>query len=273
MIRIINKSMSRFQLCVLFFLPVMAILFAAHVKSQSAVNPSYAPPSFSRFGKKFVPIDIVSNRVSWQISSDLKATVATAVIIFRVSERGFPFLLLNPNATGTLMGSPVAIERLDSKEFQPANYFALMAEVEPGKEYRADLKYSFTFDEQTMKHFLPLEYYNEKFVEQGIPANGPYDRFPLHLKITVEEAKESSYQIIANGIVTTISSREFEVMFPSYFTSMSFYIDIMFTDDMVKDERILRSVDGRKIKLMTYASRKERASKWISTFAGEPVYS
>lgn len=227
----------------------------------------YSPKPFLNDDFKYVPMDILSNEVSWEVSSDLSEVRASAVVKFRVFDSGFPFLILNPNSRALLGGKAVELVKMTGPEFSESSYFALMKKSEPEKSYILKLEYTFNYDKKTMTNFLPLQYYYHKFVEQGVPANALFDRFPLVLNLKIKGRK--NYNVFANGDVSRQGRQQFQIDFPKTFNSMAFFIDIVPKKEIIAFEKNLTSVDGRTIKALTYATTDEpSANKWVQTFAG-----
>jgi hypothetical protein len=77
-------------------------------------------------------------------------------------------------------------------------------------------------------YFLPIQYNDHAFAEAGIPSNYTYDHFKLTLDITINSQTLHKYQLITNGSVTKSDKpNTFYSEYPSHFTSMSFFIDIV----------------------------------------------
>lgn len=225
----------------------------------------YMPAAQLIQGKTFVPVNITQSKVSWKISKDLRQIEAEARLEFLVQDTGRPILLLNPNAQVRMNQKNIAIQKLEAPDFAQSQYYGLDQIIEAGVPTTIQVTYSFNYDPSTTKHILPLEYYAHKFVEMGIPANGSYDEFPLELNLSIEDGEK--YEVFANGQVRQLGNGKFKVTYPSYFTSLSFFIDVAPKESVVREERTVQSVDGRQLQVLVYGED-AATNKWISTFAG-----
>jgi len=221
-----------------------------------------APPSYHEGKKTFVPVDIVHQEISWAVAGDLSSVQGRSRTTFSIQEPGSPFLLLNPSATCTLVSEntsePVALEKLEAPQFSKSNFYFIDKVLVPGT-YVVEFQYSFVPDLKK-SYFLPIQYNEHAFGEVGIPSNYSYDHFKLTLDITINNQISDKYRLITNGSVTQGDKpNSFHAEYPSHFTSMSFFVDIVDAENVIEKRFQETSVDGRKIDILVYSTWSEVA--------------
>ena len=125
--------------------------------------------------------------------------------------------------------------------------------LEPGT-YVVQFQYSFIPD--LMKsYFLPIQYNEHAFAEAGIPINYTYDHFKLTLDITINSQTSSKYQLITNGSVTKGDKpNTFYAEYPSHFTNMSFFIDIVEIGKVIESKFEKTSIGNNKVDVLIYST-------------------
>lgn len=248
-------NMSRVNLP-LFTLIILSLSLACFVHAADS-DFQYAPASFQDEKKTFVPVDISQQKVFWSVSENLSSVQAQSETIFSIQEAGFPFFLLNPNATGALVTKngkePFIINKMVASPFSKSNFYYLNKVLEPGT-YVVQFQYSFIPDLK-MSSFLPIDYNKHAFGEAGIPSNYTYDHFKLTLDITINSQTANKYQLITNGAVSKGDKpNTFYAQYPSHLTSMSFFIDIVETSKVIESRFKRTSISNNKVDALVYST-------------------
>ncbi|GAC28974.1 hypothetical protein [Brumicola pallidula] len=257
-----NINISRVNLT-LFALIILSLCVSCLVQAANSDSDfQYAPVSFQDENTTFVPVDISQQNVFWSVSDDLSSVQARSETIFSIQERGSPFLLLNPSTTGALVSNsgkePFEIKKMTASPFSKSNFYYIDKVLEPGT-YVVQFQYSFIPDLK-MSSFLPIQYNAHAFGEAGIPSNYVYDHFKLTLDITINSQTSNKYQLITNGSVTTGDKpNTFHAQYPSHFTSMSFFIDIVEISKVIESKFEETSIGSNKVDVLIYGTWSEVA--------------
>ena len=238
----------------LFTLITLSLAGFAHATNSDF---QYAPTSFQDKDRNFVPVDISLQKVLWSVAEGLSSVKAQSETTFSIQETGSPFFLLNPNATGALVsenGKEVfEIKKMTASFFSKSNFYYIDKVLEPGT-YVVQFQYSFIPDLK-MSSFLPIDYNKHAFGEAGIPSNYSYDHFKLTLDITINSQTANKYQLITNGSVTKGDQpNTFYAQYPSHLTSMSFFIDIVETGNVIESRFERISIGNNKIDVLVYST-------------------
>jgi len=245
----------------LFKLLLLSLCFNCFARAAD-LDLQYAPVSFRDENRTFVPVDISQQKIFWSVSENLSSVQARSETTFSIQEPGYPFFLLNPNATGALVSphgtEAVEVEKMAAAPFLKSNFHYIDKALEPGT-YVVQFQYNFIPD-LNKSYFLPIQYNEHAFAEAGIPSNYTYDHFKLTLDITINSQTSNKYQLITNGSMTKGDKpNTFHAEYPSHFTSMSFFIDIVETDKVIESKFEKTSIGNNKIDVLVYSTWSEVA--------------
>ena len=151
---LIGFSIFAALLAMIVFQRETAVMPSKKIDALS-VDLSYAPRSVVVKGKKFVPVDILSNNVEWRVDQELANVEVKAILKFQVQEKGFPLFLLNPNSKVFIEGVEKPIQEMTEAEFQLSQYYGVLEEKSPGQSYEIEFRFDFVHDSQKEKYFLP----------------------------------------------------------------------------------------------------------------------
>ena len=241
-----------------------------HPKTLAA-ETSHAPPNFPVGEKSAVFVDI--QKVQATLEFDVKARLATvrAKVDFEQGQEGYPIIDLVPNVQGI---------KLDGKEVSPSHYVTtidpdgqsnmrvLQRAVGPGRHslelsYRLPRSKSLQFFEQEVNFMQRCgDLIPRGFVEQYLPSNYEYDRYPMSYKVRIT-GTDRPHRIMSNGEVRELGDGRFEVHFPQHFNAPSFFMHII---DPTKYVFLEEDYEGRQATIpMTVYVRK-------GTYRSEKVF-
>lgn len=223
---------------------------------------AYAPPPLELVNDKAVPIDIETSSVTWNVQADGLTVDAQSVVVFRTKDQGYPFLLMNPTSEVVVDGTATPIKRLSSAPFSSSSFFIFQRELEPGR-HEMTVKYKYKSNPM-LAVFLPINFNGHSLAEAGFPANLQYDHFKLTLHIKLDPSLKKS--IYTNGELIETRNGTSTYEFPSYYTSMTFFIDMIDSPAEQKSTSQLTSIDGRIIDVTVYSLPIAQDSQLITPF-------
>ena len=203
--------------------------------TTSAAETLHAPPNFPVGEKNAIFVDI--QKVQATLEFDLKAKQARvrAKVDFEQGQEGYPIIDLVPNVQSI---------KLDGKETSLSHYVTaidpdgqsnvrvLQRTTAPGKHH---LELSYSLPRSKTLRFLEqevnfLQRYGDLlprgFVEQYLPSNYEYDRYPMSYEIRIT-GTDRPHRIMSNGEVLDLGKGRFEVHFPQHFNAPSFFMHII----------------------------------------------
>ena len=197
----------------------------------SPVNAATALRIFSKSGKKYVPADFSSMDIELTIDNSAETATGDVKIIFNVPTGGYPYFLLNTSIiNASLDGQAVQTFSVTDPEGQNT-LISLDAEVSRDTEHILELSYSLGADQVSYRTggvgFITAmaDIASGNFFEDYGPASFEDDQFELSLKIILKGVS-NEHRVFTNGTVTAMAPFAWQIDFPPYFTSSSFYLHV-----------------------------------------------
>ena len=231
-------------------------------------NSADAPPPFTWQGKTVVPVEFKRLDLSLTVDVPAKQGIGRARIPFTVTQRGAPLMDMVPPPTRLeLDGRQLATDAFP--EAEPPNGEAkvrvLDVELEPGEEHVLTIDYdlapaTLSFESGGARlAFFMNDLDDREYLEQHAPANLEFDQHPTSVDIRLLRAARD-HQLFSNGR-TTSTEGAWNVQFPSYFASSSYYLHL--TDRRVHVAKDIFQTGARSIPILAYAERANEATDAI----------
>lgn len=188
--------------------------------------------TFEAGGETFAPADFEKMDLTLRFSLASGAATGTASIRFRATANGYPYFLSEPKIlSASLDGQPVEIgQRRD-----PDNLNTLQVvprALEQGNTYELNLEFVLPANRVDVRPggaslLTTMSDINSgNYFEAYSPAGLESDSFALRLKLHIEGQPALPHRLIANGDSAQTSPTSWEVDFPPYYTTSSFYIHL-----------------------------------------------
>lgn len=265
------------SLIALFAMPLAACNAQEDPTTSSRYN---ATDTFSRNAKarifvqndqRMVPADFEQVNLSLDLDRGAQKGVGTAVIRFQALEEGFPYFLLNATPLeAQLDGEPVSIDAIqDPKGLNTLR--KIRKSVEPGSSHELVLKYQLlpanvTFRPSGVGFVTSMaDIASGNFFENYGPANFEDDQFKMTFRVSLLGVS-STHQAFSNGTMSQLSPTSWEVDYPEYYNSSSFYFHV--TDLALAVRRSTYAGLEKSIPLTVYAQDAASADSAMAKLPG-----
>ncbi|MCX6127035.1 MAG: hypothetical protein NTV34_20110 [Proteobacteria bacterium] len=200
-----------------------------------------APPAFDTAQGRAVPMDISTAHVVYDFQVAQRKVVGRASVKFEVAESGFPFFHIKPSVKAVKLDGQVLEANQLALVAAPENatkLSVLRATIEPGTVHVLDLDFELNGDDVTfsgnsvrcgffMNDLGRSDLGGQRFFEQYGPGNMEYDQieFSFDVKVT---GTSVAHRVFTNGTFAAKGrvENQWQISFPSYFTSSSIYFHI-----------------------------------------------
>lgn len=241
-----------------------SVLILTSLLSLSALaSYDQAPPSFAYKNSKAVFVDIQKTDV--EITYDLRTKTASveSVIKFYAQEPGHPIIDLVAEPTEVVINGANSFTQTAKDPDQQTTIRILQDQVSKGYhqlKIKHNLITNVVFgDTGVASGFWMSDLNDRRYLEQYLPANFEFDQFEMKLKVNIEGAEGLSHTLKANGAVTKTSNNSFEVKFPAFYTTSSFFFHLFPENSSVANVQFYyRSIDGRMIPIDIYTNSSAR---------------
>lgn len=225
-----------------------------------------APPAFDNQGKHLVPIDFQTMELSLEFDAKDKKATGVATIHFISQTAGYPIFDLVPTATrANLNGQELgdsAVKSVSSPD-GVTNFRYLDAEIGTFStntliiEYDLTREVTFSSGGIRMGWFMGDVGADRELLEQYAPASFEFDQFQMIVNMNVLNST-TTHEVFSNGAASETESQHWTVLFPSHFTSSSFYLHI--TNQQFSVERGVYNGVAANIPVTVYSSSSTQAS-------------
>jgi hypothetical protein len=193
-----------------------------------------APPSFAHLGRKAVFADFSHVGLSLSFDALNGKARARAVIEFEVREAGMPVFDMIPSAESvTLDGVAVdrsAVSAVKDPDKQ-STVRVLSVDVVPNQKHTLEMVYDLsgkvTFSQGTVSAgFFMSDLSDREYWEQYAPTNFEFDQYAQTLAVEIS-GTDKRHEIFANGEVEELAMNKWQVSYPSYYSTSSFYFHLV----------------------------------------------
>jgi hypothetical protein len=252
-----------------------ALAFLLSTSSAMAGDLRLAPPPFQLDGETVVPIDITNLSVTYEVDVGKSSADAEAILEFRTESEGMPLLDFLPNARSILLdGLPRELSTFPEVAIPPPPQKAattarvLKQKLEPGA-HTLVITYSalevpnkvegVSFVNGGVSLIYNLSDYADRgFMEQFVPANFEFDRYPFRVRMRIQGQK-AKHDIYTNGEMIDEKEGDWTVQFPDYFTASSpfFYL--------TPNRKAVRKTLLKEVEILVFAQAQELADRGFET--------
>lgn len=217
-----------------------------------------APEAFSFKNSKAVFMDIKEIKTTIVYDIDKSQTTAKSKIYFMIKSFGYPIFDLKPSIINSQLDSKEIsiVEALAPKSI--TKYRVINKELEPGSyqleiENRIDsnIKYN---SNRVSSAFWMSDLEDQMYIEQYLPTNIEFDQYKQIIDVEIKSKKKiKTHEVYTNGVLTNKAQNSFNITFPEYFTSSSFYFHLTKKDNFKKINFTYTSISGKAVPITIYA--------------------
>lgn len=216
-----------------------------------------APPSFSHLNSQIVFMDITDIKAEIEYQLSKNQALATSEIEFEIKQAGKPaFDLVSEVISAHINGRPVEISEVSAPDNATVYKFInLNLPVGPHKlEIKNKVTTNLRFNSNSVEQaFWMSDLTDRRYLERYLPCNMEFDQYPLELTVKFDRVKIDRHDLFTNGFVKETSPNTYQIKFPDYFTSSSFYFHMVKKDKFKTSRTHFKSVDGRRVPLTIYS--------------------
>lgn len=252
----------------IFFGQVFVMCFFTN--SLFASDLDKAPPKFTYETKNVVFSDFSNVRLSFLFDASSGRTTANATINFSVAQEGMPIFDLIPK--------PTRIE-LDGVELPLSSVFLLKdpdrqsilravgVEVSPGQNHVLEVDYQLSdevsySDGAVAAGFFMSDLTDREYWEQYAPTNYEYDQYQQTVFVDIT-GTDRAHELFVNGVVTDLGFNRWQIEYPSYFTSSSFYFHMAVKGRFAVERSTYAGLNGT-IPLTVYSGSQSNVSRGMT---------
>jgi hypothetical protein len=252
---------------IFFGLGITVMFFA---KSLFAADLDKAPPKFIYDARNAVFADFSTVRLNLSFDAASGKTTASAIINFTVAQDGMPIFDLIPK--------PSRVE-LDGGDVPLANVFLLKdpdrqstlravgVEVSPGQNHVLEIDYQLGeevsySDGAVAAGFFMSDLTDREYWEQYAPTNYEYDQYQQTVTVEVT-GTDREHDLFVNGVVTDLGFNRWQIQYPSYFTSSSFYFHMAAKGRFAVERSSYAGINGA-IPLTVYSGSQSNVSRGMT---------
>lgn len=228
----------------------------------------YAPPSFTNeAGEKIVFVDFTEAVYRLEFDAQSRIARVFSTVVFECNSPGFPaFSLRQPVTAITLDG-----EAVELREEQTPGYHARFKSVSKSVTVGTHiLSITSALTELGPNWHEPVRWYSNPnrlhclfdmtdldidggYLEAYLPSNYDYDHFKITFRVKIVNSP-AEYSFFTNGTVKDIGPADWEIQFPSFFTTSSPWFNFGPKNEYISLRSTFVSLDRRTIPVLSYTT-------------------
>lgn len=252
----------------IFFGQVAIMFFFAN--SLFASDLDKAPPKFTYETKNVVFSDFSNVRVNFLFDASSGRTTANATINFSVAHEGMPIFDLIPKPTRVELDGvelPLSSVFLLKDPDRQSILRAVGVEVSPGQNHVLEVDYQLTdevsySDGAVAAGFFMSDLTDREYWEQYAPTNYEYDQYQQTVFVDIT-GTDRVHELFVNGVVTDLGFNRWQIEYPSYFTSSSFYFHMAVKGRFEVERSTYAGLNG-PIPLTVYSGSQTNVSRGMT---------
>lgn len=236
----------------------LLIILTYSLMASAADDLRHAPNSFVVDGLKAVFVDF--KRVTYNIVYDFKAKSAAVdtTILFQSKEDGMPIFdsVETPQAVWVnsmevesdiviTPGGTTAVRYAQTNLPVGFHSMRIRTPLKKGTKYG---------NKGVSSGFFIKDLKNREMLEQYVPTNLEYDKYPMEWHVEILNANHRWHDIFANGEVDNYAQNKFTIKMPKYYTASSVYFHLVPRRKFWRYYLSYTSISGRKIPITIYSS-------------------
>lgn len=224
------------------------------LKNISAVETdlSKAPPAFKYSDGIVVPVDIETVNLDLVFDCAAASITGSATVNFYAEQGGFPIIDLKQSILSVrLNGQSIATDlyKILKDPDSVSEFRVLLSEVKPRSRNTLEITYQLKHNNVTINSnearagffMWDIAGGGNGFWEQYGPSNFEYDRYLQRMKVKVV-GTDTEHQILSNGSTTQLAKNSWEIKFPEYFSTSSFYFHLAKKGRFVVKEEVFQGI-------------------------------
>lgn len=233
-----------------------SLLLLALASGMTYASIDQAPPGFSYENGKTVFVDFKSADYEITYDVDSKQVEVESTVRLTSLKNGYPIFDLIPEPSEmTLDGVAVESEAIPDPDNQ-TTMRVIKKKVGAGDHVlhiRHKISTNIVWgEERVASGFWMSDLNDRRYLEQYLPANLEFDQYQMTIHAKINGATVP-HVIKSNGDVQELGDNEFEVSFPSYFSTSSMYFHLFPSDSFANTAQFYyKSIDGRMIPVDIY---------------------
>jgi hypothetical protein len=233
-----------------------------------------SPPSFQFDGRSAVFVDFQSVDLALTFDVGTSKAMGHARVVFEVAEVGLPVFDMIPDAMDIkLNGVSLAPSDLIATKDpdKQTNLRILKSRALPVGRHTMEINYALSqevfFDQESVAAgFFMSDLVDRQYWEQYAPSNFEFDQYSqvVDLKVT---GSAQAHEIFANGTVKVVAFNQWQIVYPPYFTTSSFYFHLVKAGRFFAQRSIFAGVDA-DIPLTVYGMSATNVSTAMTALRG-----
>ena len=250
-----------------FGFAVIAGCFANHL---IAGDLDKAPPKFSYETKNAVFVDFSNVQLNLVFDAATGKTTASATINFSVAHEGMPIFDLIPKPTRVELDGadvPLGSVFLLKDPDRQSTLRAVGVEVQASQNHVLEIEYQLTdevsySDGAVAAGFFMSDLTDREYWEQYAPTNYEYDQYQQTVNVEVV-GTDRAHELFVNGVVTDLGFNRWQVQYPGYFTSSSFYFHMAAKGRFAVERSTYEGING-VIPLTVYSGSQSNVTRGMT---------
>lgn len=228
----------------------------------------YAPPPFTNeAGEKIVFVDFTEAVYRLEFDAQNRIARVFSTVVFECDSPGFPAFSLRQPVTVITLDGEAAELREERTPWYRARFKSVSKSVTVGTH---ELSITSALTELGPKWNEPVRWYSNPnrlhclfdmtdldidggYLEAYLPSNYEYDHFKITFRVKIVNSPVE-YCFFTNGTVEDVGPAEWEIQFPSFFTTSCPYFNFGPKNEYISLHSKFVSLDRRTIPVLSYTT-------------------
>lgn len=231
---------------------------------------SKAPPKFTYADRVAVFGDFSSSTIDFLFDTQTGKTSARATINFSVSENGLPVFDLIPKPTSVeLDGASIPLNNvyLVKDPDRQSTLRVVGVEVNAGQNHVLEVEYELGSDVSYSEGSVAAGFFmsdlsDREFWEQYAPTNYEYDQYQQTINVELV-GTDRPHELFVNGTLSETGFNRWQIVYPSYFTTSSFYFHLAAKGRFVVERSTFEGLSG-SVPLTVYSGSQSNVTRGMT---------
>jgi hypothetical protein len=248
----------------------IAVIVGCFANNLIAGDLDKAPPKFSYETRNAVFADFSNVQLNLVFDAATGKTAGSATVNFSVAHEGMPIFDLIPKPTRVELDGadvPLGSVFLLKDPDRQSILRAVGVDVSAGQNHVLEIEYQLAdevsySDGAVAAGFFMSDLTDREYWEQYAPTNYEYDQYQQTVNVEVV-GTDRAHELFVNGVVTDLGFNRWQVQYPSYFTSSSFYFHMAAKGRFAVERSTYAGING-VIPLTVYSESQSNVTRGMA---------